>query len=111
MCWQSEDLAQAWARAIENPEALTIAEMIQLSGFLWSFLDQLDASRVWWDLEVSREPLPSMADNISYNAGVFFGNEFSQAWWVERGSEIHPEIAALIDQEIENAASNNLLRS
>ena len=39
MSWQDAEFAAAWAKAIENPEELSISEMIQVSGHIWAFLD------------------------------------------------------------------------
>ena len=39
---QDADFAQAWAKAIESPDQMTTAEMIQVGGLLWAFIDQLN---------------------------------------------------------------------
>ena len=108
LSWQSEDLAGAWAKAIENPEELTVTEMVQLNGFMWSYIDHISTNRILWDLGIFEEPQTSQENIIAGNAHVFFGNKFSQAWWVENRAHVNPSSAALIDREIEQAAGQNL---
>ena len=45
MSWQDAEFAEAWAKAMENNEELTRSEMIQVSGHLWAFIDQLNSAR------------------------------------------------------------------
>jgi hypothetical protein len=100
MSWQEAEFAAAWAKAIENPEELTTAEMIQLSGQLWAFIDHLNSIRRMWELGVFEEPLPTLETVIAGNVDVFFGNAFAQAWWAEYERESTSPLTALMAPEI-----------
>ena len=105
MSWQDAEFAEAWAKAMENSEELTRSEMIQVSGHLWAFIDQLNSARRLWALGVFAEPMATPAQIISGNAKVFFGNEFAQSWWIERRSGVNTELVTLIDGEIEKLSA------
>ena len=107
MSWQEAEFAEAWAKAMENSEELTRSEMIQVSGHLWAFIDQLNSARRLWALGVFAEPMATPAQIISGNAKVFFGNEFAQSWWIERREEFNPELAMLMDAEIEKISTTH----
>ncbi len=100
MSWQDAEFAAAWAKAIENPDALSTAEMIQLSGQLWAFIDHLNSTRRMWELGVFEEPLPSVEQVIAKNVHVFFGNAFAQSWWAEYERQSTSELVTLMAPEI-----------
>ena len=80
-----ETLAIAWAKAIEEPESLTTAEMVQLEGYLQNVWTQI-ARREY----LYREGLYELSgeETISWVAKQRFGNRFSQAWWQEKRKEV-----------------------
>jgi hypothetical protein len=84
---QNAEFAEAWAKAMQDHDELSVSEMIQVSGFLWAFIDQLHSNQRLWQL----------------------GVEFAQSWWAENKANINPQLATILDQEIENTArSENL---
>jgi len=109
LSWQSQDLARAWAKAIENPDDLTVTEMVQLSGLLWSYLDHISTNRVLWELGVFEDPLDSHDQVITANAELFFGNKFAQAWWLENRNDLHPLTVELMDREIKKVSTDDNL--
>ena len=90
LSWQSEDLAAAWAKAMESPDELTLTEMVQLNGFMWSYIDHIGTNRVLWEMGIFEDPLPSQEDIITNNASIFFGNKYAQAWVVENRDNMNP---------------------
>ncbi|NIV18643.1 MAG: hypothetical protein GWN47_09635 [Woeseiaceae bacterium] len=102
MSWQDAEFAAAWSKAIENPEELSLSEMIQVSGHIWAFLDQVNSSRRLWALGVMAEPMAPTDLIIANNAAIFFGNEFAQSWWTENKSRMNPEIVMLMDPVIQD---------
>ena len=109
LSWQSQDLASTWAKAIENPDDLTVTEMVQLSGLLWSYLDHISANRVLWELGVFEDPLDSHDQVITDNAELFFGNKFAQVWWLENRNNLHPLTVELMDREIKKVSTDDNL--
>ena len=108
LSWQNKEFAEAWAKAIENPEELTLTEMVQLNGFMWSYMDHITTYETFWDLGVFEEPQPSLEVIIADTVHIFMGNKFSQAWWAENKPQITSVSSAIIDREIENMANQNL---
>lgn len=104
---QSEEFSRAWAKAIENPEELTTAEILQVNGYLWAFYDHVDTLRIMTNLGVSIEPGHTVGLVIGINAPHFFGNEYARAWFAENRRRMHPEIRDLIDSRIDDVAGQN----
>lgn len=68
---------------MEAPDELSVAEIVQLNGFMWAFFDHISTNQVLWELGILGDPFVSTEELIQSNAYVFFGNEFSQAWIAE----------------------------
>ena len=109
LSWQSEDLASAWAKAIENPEDLTVTEMVQLNGFMWSYIDHVSTHRLLWELGVFKESQGSIEDIYLTNAVLFFGNKFTQSWLAENRVELNSQTAAAIDRALETVTTDENL--
>ncbi len=80
-----ETLAAAWAKAIEEPESLTTAEMVQLEGYLQNVWVQIGRRDYLYEeglYEVSAE------SNIVWAAERIFGNTFARAWWLEKSKNV-----------------------
>jgi hypothetical protein len=80
-----EDLATTWAKAVERPGELTLAEMRALEAVLyapliqWINLYRLHESGITDENEWKSE--------VNANAGYFYGSAYGRAWW-EMMSEI-----------------------
>ena len=109
LSWQDKEFAGAWAKAMENPETLTVTEMIQLNGFMWSYIDHIDTNRVLWNLGILDDPMPSQENLISTNAGIFFGNKFAQAWLVENRALLGARTMEIIDRELTSVSTDDNL--
>ena len=108
---QDAEFAQAWAKAIERPDELTTSEMIQISGLLWAFLDQINAHSRLWELGVFDETAPSTEVIIRGNANVFFGNAFAQSWWAENGHTFSRDWVTILNEEIEKTPTSDDLET
>jgi hypothetical protein len=77
---QSETFAETLATAIDAPEELTTTQMVELDGYLFTYMDQLarHLSRVALGLE--EQPLADLVEN---SIDDFFGNRYAHAWWAE----------------------------
>lgn len=105
MSWQDAEFAAAWAKSIENPEELSLPEMIQVSGQLWAFIDLVNSNRRLWELGVMTKPMATAEQVIADNAAIFFGNEFAQSWWIENRSVMNSDMRAMINAEIEKIST------
>jgi hypothetical protein len=98
---QGENFADVLAKAIERPEDLTLAEMLEMDGYLFTYLDQLWRQEDLSTLGLSTELEPLVQASID----EFFGNEFAQAWWVESKFKFEgddSELFEIVDREIQN---------
>jgi hypothetical protein len=108
---QNAQFAQAWAKAMENPDKLTTSEMIQVGGLLWTFLDQISAHSRLWELSVFDDAVPSTEILIRGNASIFFGNAFAQSWWAEHRDTFSKDWVAVLDEVIEQTPTSNDLET
>jgi len=100
LSWQDRDFAAAWAKAIEAPDELTVTEMIQLNGFMWSYFDHIDTTEELSELGIFNDSFAfdTVEQIINSNAYIFFGNKFSQAWLAENRQNLNPRMIELVDQ-------------
>jgi hypothetical protein len=74
-----EQAAEVWAKSIETPEDLTLAEMRIMEALLWSFLEQLRGTyRLAEQGLLSNEDWRSRAES---EVTFYFGYPYSRAWW------------------------------
>lgn len=96
LSWQDSEFAATWAKAMEAPEELTVAEMVQLNGFMWAFCDHVNTTRILWRLGVLESPSITADQTITTNAYIFLGNRYSRAWVEENSHNLDPETLATI---------------
>ncbi len=111
LSWQDREFAAAWAKAMEDPKELTLTEMIQMNGFMWSYFDHIGTRRVLWDLGILDEAVPTLEETFSSNAYMFFGNKFSQAWIEENRENIGSPTMEIVDQVLSNVTAEETLDS
>ncbi len=111
MSWQDREFAAAWAKALEDPDELTLTEMIQLNGFMWSYFDHIDSNRLLWALGVLDDRFPTPERIIYNNAYIFFGNKFSRAWLEENRENIGPRTMEIVDQVLSEVTADETLDS
>jgi len=111
LSWQDREFAATWAKAMENPMDLTLTEMIQLNGFMWSYFDHIGTNRVLWELGVFDDRVETIEEIISDNAYMFFGNRFSRAWLEENRKNLHPRTMEIVDQVLSNVTAEDTLNS
>jgi hypothetical protein len=111
LSWQDREFAATWAKAMEDPEDLTVTDMIQLNGFMWSYFDHIGTNRVLWELGVFDDRVNTMEEIISSNAYIFFGNRFSQAWLEENRENITPQTMEIVDRVLSKVTADQTLDS
>ena len=95
---QSERFASVLAKSIVNPQELNAAEILELDGYLFSYIDQLIRDRELYDLGVFDTPLETQ---ISGSLSDYFGNQFARVWWEETKWKFSLDIVEIIDREME----------
>ena len=111
LSWQDPEIAAAWAKALEDPNELTLTEMIQLNGFMWSYFDHIDSNRLLWALGVLDDRSQTPEEVIYDNAYIFLGNKFSQAWLEENRENIGPRTMEIVDQVLSEVTAEDTLDS
>lgn len=95
---QSERFASVLAKSIVNPQELNAAEILELDGYLFTYIDQLMRDRQLYDLGVFDNTLESV---ISDSLSDYFGNQFARVWWEETKWKFGLDIVEIIDREME----------
>jgi hypothetical protein len=93
---QGEDFAEVLAKAIERPQDLTLGEMVELDGYLYSYLDILWRRDALSDLGVG----PALVDQVRGTIKDYFRNAFARAWWEETKFKFEDDFVALIEEEM-----------
>lgn len=109
LSWQDSEIASAWATAMETPEELTVTEMVQLNGLMWSFFDHVATTRTLWRLGILDNPDLQPENIYVQNAYIFFGNKYSRAWIEENRHNLSPLAMETIDQLMEETSEDETL--
>jgi hypothetical protein len=99
--------AEVWAKSLEQPENLTITEMIQLDGYLNSLINSLEGDQWLYDIGIYEG---SNEDLLAYTSGFISSNRFAMSWWTEVRSEYQkyqPVFVEEIDRQISGVQIEN----
>ena len=95
-----QSFAEVWAKSLEQPENLTISEMIQLEGYLNSLINSLEGDEWLYDIGIFEG---TNEDLLSYTSGIISSNRFAMSWWTETRPEhqkYQPVLVEKIDRQI-----------
>ena len=73
----SQDVGQVWAKMLQSPEDLSVAEMAQLDGILRSAYTMMLRECYLVIMDVFSE-CRTLVELVAKN---YFSNEYAQAWW------------------------------
>jgi hypothetical protein len=96
---QSDSFSSVLAKSIIKPQDLTAAEILELDGYLFTYMDQLDRDRSLYREGIFANP-PELLVHGSLQD--YFGNEFARAWWAETKWKFDPEFVEIIENEMKN---------
>jgi hypothetical protein len=99
-----ENPSAVWAKSIEDPESLTLAEQRVVEALLWTVTEQWRATRMLAELGLLEEA--EWRPRVSSEAGLFLGNRYGRAWWKNYADNLHPELAEAINQRLEEVGPN-----
>ena len=111
LSWQDREIAAALAKALEDPNELTLTEMIQLNGFMWSYFDHIDSNRLLWTLGILDDRSQTPEQIIYNNAYMFLGNKFSQAWVEENRENLGGRTMEIVDQVLNEVTADETFDS
>ena len=98
---QDADFAAVLAKSMERPEDLTLDEMVQLDGYLFSIIDQLNMDRAMYRFGIFRDPLQV---EVASFARYVLTTPFAQSWWASFREGYNADTGALIDLELESVS-------
>ena len=105
---QSETFALVLAKAIEEPENLSISDMLEMRGYLYAHMDHFQRQLMLYHLGVFKnDPVPSIQSAVA----DMLGNRYAQAWWAESRGSWHPDLAKIIDDKIPEIAPDSDLQT
>ena len=98
-----ENAADVWAKSIEHPEELTLAEQRIMEALLWTYVEE------WRGINMLAE-LGLLEDNewrkrIENETLFVLGNRYALAWWsnfTQGGSALPGELVEVVDNELAN---------
>ena len=103
-----EDGAKVWAKAMEDPENLTLAEQRIMEALLWSYTEQLRSVRLLAEL--------GLLDNTDWRlrvqneAGFFYGSRYGSAWWKNFSGGNDPvlpkDLVGAVDEQLSQHSPN-----
>ena len=98
---QSEIFSQVLAKSIVEPQNLTNAEILELDGYLFTYIDQLLRDSALYRQGISEDSPAALVHGSLHD---YFGNKFARVWWAETKWKFDPELVAIIDREMKNVS-------
>jgi len=93
------EFAEALAKSHEQPENLTVSEMIQLEGYFNSLLIQLAADNWLYEIGIYEG---SLDEDLPYFVAAIGGNEFAMSWWIEVRPTYPADFVKRVDTHLAN---------
>lgn len=94
---QDPSFAEIYAKAIEDPQNLTLVEKIRLDGYYSVVMDQMELARLLVDLGLFESTYEEI---LRVNARIFFTTPYSHAWWKSFSAATHPTTIAIVNDEL-----------
>ena len=107
--WQDAEFAETWAKSLTHPDQLTTSEMLQLNGFMWTFVDHLGNYKMMWDLGIFEPPQETYEQSVIDVADIFFGSRFGRAWYEENKDSFNPAAVKILDEHMEDLGTSTFL--
>lgn len=94
---QDPAFAAVYAKSIEQQGDLTLTEMVQLDGYYWAAVNQLELARMLVEPELF---FSTYEDIVRENVRLLFLTPYSHAWWRANRHQYHPDMVAIVDDEL-----------
>lgn len=105
-----ENGAEVWAKSIEDPEHLTLAEQRIMEALLWSYTEQLRSLR-----RLAELGLLDSTDwrlRVKTEAGFFYGSRYGTAWWKNFSGDdglLPKDLVDAVDEHLSQYSTNYTL--
>jgi len=103
---QSEQFALALSKSLERPEELTLAEVMELDGYLNTIMWHLTRIRKLNEMGVFREGIDGLVESIVLQ---YFSSKFARAWWEENRGYWHVELVTVLEKKMEDVSADHRL--
>ena len=80
-----ENAAKVWAKSLTDPRNLTLEEQRIMEALLWSYAEQLRATRMLAELGLLEDE--EWRFRVRNDTSFFFANRYGTAWWKEFSDE------------------------
>lgn len=71
--------AEVWAKMVDSPADLTLADQRIAEALIWSYVEQVRSMYKLAELGLLDEQ--EWADRVWSDAGFYFGNLYARSWW------------------------------
>ena len=90
-----ENSAEVWAKSVTDAGNMTLAEQRIMEALLWSFVEQLRATRLLAELGLLEDDEWRL--RVNAESAFFLANDYGTAWWANYSSGNSPLPEDLID--------------
>ena len=105
-----ENAAEVWAKSIEAPESLTLAEVRIMEALLWSFVEQLRGTYNLAQLGLIEEQ--DWRKRVESEVDFYLSDPYSRAWWRNYAdpeddnvpAELYTAIQAVVEADDDQSA-------
>ncbi len=98
-----ESGAEVWAKSISEPGKLSLSEQRIMEALLWSFVEQLRATRLLAELGLIEDEEWRL--RVQSDTAFYLANEYGRAWWANYSdgntslqSDLNSEINSRLSQ-------------
>lgn len=99
---QGEAFSEVLAKAIERPEDLTLPEMLELDGYLYTYFDLL-----WRRQNLHQMGLGhSLEVELTQTVYDYLGNRFARAWWEETKFKFEPSFIDAVEAAMPSVSAD-----
>jgi hypothetical protein len=104
-----EDGARVWAKSLTDPENLTLEEQRIIEALLWSFAEQLRATRMLAELGLLDDS--EWRVRVYGESGFWLGNRYGRAWWANYSddSEMPDDLIAAVNDRLSEVTAEHTL--
>jgi len=95
-----ENGAEVWAKSITDPKNLSVAEQRVIEALLWSFTEQLRATRMLAELGLLNDE--DWRQRVESDTAFYLANEYGLAWWANysKGDDFPDDLVAAINDRL-----------
>lgn len=95
-----ENGAEIWAKSITDPGNLSVAEQRVIEALLWSFTEQLRATRMLAELGLLDEA--DWRQRVENDTAFYLANDYGRAWWANYsdGGDFPDDLVAAINDRL-----------